>query len=282
MPLGNRIMILAWSLVMITMGSCGILAQNGPMADRSWVPALWIIAGMGFLLLGVFGYRPKNSARLAKEPVPEDWPSKEVRSRMVIQERVGLTGDLVRVMVDPVARRIYVENGHYTNKSIPWAQKYYQCSLDEISIPHGLGDQNIRDGIARITTPDGWFWATMRIMCKSRDEARDLLKANAGFGRIQRTLDNQFYIDIRDYLRSLGVPDGAPDDQHMQVLFLGGLCGVVAGMVGVWNTRPGESNWIECLRFVAGFSLGAAGVFSIVWLGERAPSQTDSHWSQSG
>jgi hypothetical protein len=109
---------------------------------------------------------------------------------MVILERVGLTGRLARVMIDPVARRIYVENGHYPNKSFPLAQNYYQCSLDELSIPHGLGYQDQRNGIARIATPDGWFWAPMPILCKSRDEARDLLRANAGPGSIQRTLDN--------------------------------------------------------------------------------------------
>jgi hypothetical protein len=104
-------------------------------------------------------------------------------------------------MIDPVARRIYVENGHYANKSFPWAQKYYQCSLDEISIPHGLGYQDNKRGIARISTPDGWFWTAMHIACKSRDEARDLLKANAGPGSIQRTIDNQFVISIRDNIR---------------------------------------------------------------------------------
>ncbi len=55
----------------------------------------------------------------------------------------------------------------------------------------------------------------------------------------------------------------------MQVLLLGGLYGMVAGLVGVWNAGVGESSWLECLRFVAGFTLGVAGVFSVVWLGER-------------
>jgi hypothetical protein len=55
----------------------------------------------------------------------------------------------------------------------------------------------------------------------------------------------------------------------MQVLLLGGLYGTVAGLVGVWEAGPGESGWLECLRFVVGFGLGNAGVFSAVWLGER-------------
>jgi hypothetical protein len=98
MPLGNRIMILAWSLVMITLGLGGIAAQNSPTVDRSWVPVHCIVAGVGFLLLGVFGYRARDPARLAKEPVPDDWPSEEVRSRMVIQrtrwsDRTPRSGD---------------------------------------------------------------------------------------------------------------------------------------------------------------------------------------------
>lgn len=133
-------------------------------------------------------------------------------------------------------------------------KKCYKCSLDDLSIPHGLGYQDNKRGIARISTPDGWLWTMMHIACKSRDEARGLLKANAGPGSIQRTFDNQFFIYMIDYFRSLGVPDAAPDFRQMQVLLLGGLYGMVAGLVGVWKAGPGESGWLECLRFVGGSS----------------------------
>jgi hypothetical protein len=45
----------------------------------------------------------------------------------------------------------------------------------------------------------------------------------------------------------------------MQVLLLGGLYGMVAGLVGVWKAGPGESGWLECLRFVGDLALGTQG-----------------------
>ncbi len=124
-----RVMILLVGIVQLALGTLSwTLTPKGPRGG-----AIFVAGPLGLVLIGVgiFGYRRRDSP---DDPAfqPEGWPSAEERKVLLKTERVGLTGQPVRFLLDPIKGIAYFERCHYPDRFLSVAQTYFACPVGDL------------------------------------------------------------------------------------------------------------------------------------------------------
>jgi len=220
-----------------------MLAREAARRTIPWpVFVVMPLPGVVGLAVALFGFRRRPEEECSAGFLPEVWPSEQDREHLVVAERVGLTGELHRVMVDPHKGRIYFENEHTPRLFLARAQKYFECSIGDV-------------------------------LCAKEVKARNgsYLLILTSTGKSSFFSFNE-YNNVRDALRRLGVPPvGGPELESGRTMGLGMYYGMFGGVVAASTTSVGMSDFAFYGRILGGAVLGVGLLLLVIWAGQKLP-----------
>jgi hypothetical protein len=200
-----------------------------------------VLAGVGGMAVALFGFRRRPEEERSADFLPEGWPSEQDREHLVVAERVGLTGEMHRVMVDPHKGRIYFENEHTPRLFLARAQKYFECSIGDVLCA------------TEVYAPRGGSYL--------------LILTSTGKSTVSPLSG---YNNVLGALRRLGVPPvGGPELESGRTMNLGGLYGLFGGAVAYSTTSAGMSDFDFYGRILGGAVLGVGLLLLVIWAGQK-------------
>jgi hypothetical protein len=199
-----------------------------------------LLMGVGGMAVALFAFRRRPEEERSAGFLPEGWPSEQDREHLVVAERVGLTGEMRRVMVDPHKGRIYFENEHTPRLFLARAQKYFECSIGDVLCAKEV---KVRNGsYLLILTSTG----------------KSSFSSFNGYNK------------VRDALRRLGVPPvGGPELESGRTMLLGMYYGLLGGIVAASTTSAGMSDFDFYGRILGGAVLGVGLLLLVIWAGQK-------------
>jgi hypothetical protein len=191
------------------------------------------------MAVALFGFRRRPEEERSADFLPEGWPSEQDREHLVVAERVGLTGEMHRVMVDPHKGRIYFENEHTPRLFLARAQKHFECSIGDV-------------------------------LCAKEVKGKgSFLLILTSTGKVTFSSLNG-YDNVRGALRRLGVPPiGGPELDSGRTIILGQFYGLFGGAVAASTTSIGMSDFDFYGRILGGAVLGVGLLLLVIWAGQK-------------
>jgi len=218
-----------------------VLAMQDARKTTPWpMFVVTLLPGVVGMAVALFGFRRRPEEECSAGFLPEGWPSEQDREHLVVAERVGLTGEMHRVMVDPHKGRIYFENEHTPRLFLARAQKYFECSIGDVLCAKDVKDRS------------GWYFLILTSTGKS------------SFSSFNG------YNNVRDALRRLGVPPvGGPELESGRTMLLGTLYALFGGVVAASTTSVGMSDFAFYGRILGGAVLGVGLLLLVIWAGQK-------------
>jgi hypothetical protein len=234
-----------WAIAMVSAFTAifplAFLAMQDARKAKPWamiVPT--VLVGAGGMGVALFGYRRRPETEFPADFQPEGWPSEQDRERLVVAERVGLTGEMHRVIVDPHKSRIYFENEHSPRTFLAQAEKYFECSIDDVLCAKEVNSRNGTYLLILTSTGKASFFSFNR------------------------------HIKIRDALRELGVPSvGGSELESGRTMLLGQFYGMLGAAVAASTTSTSMSDFAFYGRILGGAVLGVGLLLIVVWAGQK-------------